>query len=104
MMVRASNLLAEARRVPGIAGSAKVVPDWHQVARRIREATDDWNDRAAVERFEKKGGHFVRGLGRISGPGAVAVGARRFEARRGVVLATGARSWTPPIPGLAQVP
>jgi pyruvate/2-oxoglutarate dehydrogenase complex dihydrolipoamide dehydrogenase (E3) component len=104
MMVRASNLLAEARRVPGIAGSAKVVPDWHQVARRIREATDDWNDRAAVERFEKTGGHFVRGLGRISGPGAVAVGARRFEARRGVVLATGARSWTPPIPGLAQVP
>jgi len=104
MMVRASNLLAEARRIPGMSGSAKVVPDWRQVAHRIREATDDWNDRVAVDRFEKKGGRFVRGTGRLVGAGAVAVGDRRFEVRRGVVLATGARSWTPPIPGLSQVP
>ena len=105
MMVRAGNLLAEARRVTGIAGSAEVVPDWRPVARRIREeATDDWNDQAAVDRFEKRGGHFVRGAGRLSGPRTVAVGDRRFEARRAVVLATGARSWTPPVPGLDQVP
>ena len=58
----------------------------------------------AVERFEKKGGHFVRGQARLMGPKAVEVGDRRFEARRGIVLATGARSWTPPIPGLADVP
>jgi pyruvate/2-oxoglutarate dehydrogenase complex dihydrolipoamide dehydrogenase (E3) component len=45
MMIRASNLLAEARRVPGMSGSTTVVPDWGPVARRIRdEATDDWND------------------------------------------------------------
>ena len=105
MMIRAANLLAEARRIPGMSGASTVDPDWGPVARRIREeATDDWDDQVAVDRFEKKGGHFVRGQARLFGPTAVGVGDRRFEARRGIVLATGGRSWTPPIPGLADVP
>ena len=105
MMIRASNLLAEARRIPGISGTSMVVPDWSPVAQRIREdATDDWNDQVAVERFEGKGGRFVRGQGRIVGPDAVEVGDRHIQVRRGIVLATGARSWTPPIEGLADVP
>src|SRR3989449_6342016 len=68
MMIRAANLLAEGRRIPGMAGDAAVSPDWGPVARRIREeATDNWDDRVAVVRFERKGGHFVRGMGRIAG-------------------------------------
>ncbi len=60
MMIRAADLLAEARRIPGVAGAASVTPDWSPVARRIREqATDNWDDRVAVERFEGKGGIFV---------------------------------------------
>jgi len=55
MMVRAADLLAEGRRVDGMAGSASVTPEWAPVAARIRvEATDDWDDRVAVERFEGK--------------------------------------------------
>src|SRR5436190_6152175 len=74
MMIRAANLLAEARRVPGMAGHAEVLPDWAPVAARIRaEATDNWDDRVAVERFEGKGGRFVRGRARLLGPGRVAV-------------------------------
>jgi hypothetical protein len=43
MMVRAADLLAEARRIPGVAGRSTQVPDWAPVAHRIRsEATDDW--------------------------------------------------------------
>src|SRR6266516_1790001 len=62
MMIRAANLLAEARRVPGMAGAADVRAAWEPVARRIRdEATDDWDDRVAVVRFTGKGGHFFRG-------------------------------------------
>jgi pyruvate/2-oxoglutarate dehydrogenase complex dihydrolipoamide dehydrogenase (E3) component len=105
MMIRAADLLAEARRVRGMAGDATVRPDWAPVAQRIRdEATDDWDDRVAVERFEGKGGRFLRGEGRIVGPGRVAVGDRVVEARRGVVVATGTRATIPPIPGLARVP
>jgi pyruvate/2-oxoglutarate dehydrogenase complex dihydrolipoamide dehydrogenase (E3) component len=66
MMIRAAHLLAEARRVPGMAGNVVVRPDWGPVAARIRdEATDDWDDAVAVERFEGKGGRFVRGHGRV---------------------------------------
>ncbi len=61
MMIRAANLLAEARRIPGMAGHAVVRPDWAPVAARIRdEATDDWDDTVAVERFESKSGRFAR--------------------------------------------
>jgi pyruvate/2-oxoglutarate dehydrogenase complex dihydrolipoamide dehydrogenase (E3) component len=105
MMIRAAHLLAEAGRIDGMAGTATVIPDWAPVARRIRdEATDDWDDRVAVERFEGKGGTFVRGAGRLVAPGTVAVGDRTFTARRAIVLATGTEPAIPPIPGLAEVP
>jgi pyruvate/2-oxoglutarate dehydrogenase complex dihydrolipoamide dehydrogenase (E3) component len=105
MMVRASNLLAETMRVPGMAGTSSATPDWGPVARRIREeATDDWDDAVAVERFEGKGGRFVRGTGRIVEPGRVAVGDRVFAASRAIVVATGTTPSAPPIPGLDEAP
>ena len=74
MMIRAADLLAEARRIPGFAGSSSVTPDWGPVAKRVRQATDNWNDKVAVDRFEGKGGHFVRGHGKVTAPGEVTVG------------------------------
>jgi pyruvate/2-oxoglutarate dehydrogenase complex dihydrolipoamide dehydrogenase (E3) component len=104
MMIRAANALAEARRVGELAGSSTVTPDWAPVAARIRdEATDDWNDRVAVERFEEKGGRFVRGAGRLDGPGRVTVGGDAFEAGRAIVVATGTKASAPPIRGLDDV-
>ncbi|WP_311733590.1 hypothetical protein [Actinoplanes lutulentus] len=88
--MRAGSALAEARRIPGLAGSATVEPDWAPVAKRIRdEATDDWNDKVAVDRFTGKGGIFVRGTATITGPGQVRVGDQEFVASRGLVVATG---------------
>jgi len=110
MMIRAGNLIAETRRVPGMAGTSTVTPDWSPVALRIREeATDYWNDKVAADRFETKGGHLVRGRGTITGPGEVTVpaapgGARVFRARRGIVINTGTAPAIPPIQGLAGTP
>ncbi|MET8625101.1 NAD(P)/FAD-dependent oxidoreductase [Kitasatospora sp. NPDC004669] len=105
MMVRAGNLLAETRRVPGMAGRSQVVPDWTPVAHRIRdEATDDWNDQVAVDRLIGKGGRFIRGRARLTGPRRVSVNGQELTARRGVVIATGSRPTAPPVPGLAEVP
>jgi pyruvate/2-oxoglutarate dehydrogenase complex dihydrolipoamide dehydrogenase (E3) component len=105
MMIRAANLLADARRVSGIAGVAEVQPNWALVAKRIRlEATDNWNDQVAVDRFVNKGGEFVRGTGRLLSPDRVAVGGREFEASRGIVVNVGTSPVIPPIPGLAGVP
>ncbi|MEO6827041.1 MAG: NAD(P)/FAD-dependent oxidoreductase [Microbacteriaceae bacterium] len=105
MMVRAGNLLAEARRIPGMAGRSSVYPEWGPVADRIRdEATDNWNDQVAVDRFTDKGGRFVRGHAQLIGPGRVEVAGETFNARRGVVLATGSSPAIPPIPGLTDTP
>src|SRR5256714_7579322 len=104
MMIRADDMLAEGRRIPGFAGDSTVNPDWAPVARRIRDvATDNWNDRVAVERFEGKGGRFVRGAGKLAGPGKVSVNGTTFEASRAIVISTGTSPAVPPIPGLDRV-
>jgi len=104
MIVRAADLLAEARRVNQMAGTAVVTPDYSIVADRIRdEATDNWDDTAAVERFVGKGGTFARGRGALDGEGRVRVGDDVYIARRGVVIATGTSPALPPIPGLDGV-
>lgn len=105
MMIRAGNLLAEGRRIPGHAGASTIDADWAPVARRIREeATDGWDDTVAADRFEGKGGILVRGHGRLSGHRRVTVDDRVFEASIGVVINPGTRPAVPPIPGLSDVP
>jgi pyruvate/2-oxoglutarate dehydrogenase complex dihydrolipoamide dehydrogenase (E3) component len=105
MMIRAANLLAEARRVDELAGTASVQPSWRPVADRVREATAGWDDTAAVARFTDAGGRFVRGRGRLAGPSRVEVDDRTaFQASRAVVLAGGTRPVVPPIDGLADTP
>ena len=70
------------------------------MARRIREeATDDWDDKVAVDRFTGKGGTFVRGYGTIVGPGRVSVGDTVYEGSRGIVISTGTAASIPPIDG-----
>lgn len=108
MMIRGAELLADARRVNDLAGTAETSPDYSKVYRRIRdEATDDWDDRVAVERFERLGGTFVRGAARFAGRAsdgriAVEVGDSRYVAPR-VVVAVGTAPAMPPIDGLADL-
>jgi pyruvate/2-oxoglutarate dehydrogenase complex dihydrolipoamide dehydrogenase (E3) component len=110
MMIRAGNLLAEGRRIGGMAGAAQIEPDWAPVAHRIRsEATDSWDDTVAADRFTGKGGILVRGHGRITAPGEVTVtlaggGQQVLRARRGIVINAGTAPSVPPIPGLAGTP
>src|SRR5262245_3855462 len=105
MVIRSANLIAEADRVPGMAGQSEVSTDFGPVATRIRdEATANWDDTAAVERFTGKGGRFVRGWGRITGPGRVQVDSTTYEATKGVVVGTGTAAFVPPIEGLDGTP
>ncbi|MQA64203.1 MAG: NAD(P)/FAD-dependent oxidoreductase [Actinophytocola sp.] len=106
MMIRAADSLAEARRVAELAGGAEVHPDYSPVIKRIRsEATDNWNDQVAVDRFTGKGGRFVRGHARISGPGTVTVDdGQEFTAARAIVINSGTEPAVPPIEGLADTP
>jgi pyruvate/2-oxoglutarate dehydrogenase complex dihydrolipoamide dehydrogenase (E3) component len=101
-MVRAADLLAEGRRIPGNAGSSVITPDWVPVARRIREVTDSWDDTVAVDRFVDKGGRFIRGRARVTGPSTVDVDGEEITAEKALVLATGAHAWIPPV--FADIP
>lgn len=107
--VRAADLIAEGHRIPGMAGTAMVRPDWRPVTRRITEATADWDDKRAVDRLTAKGTRFLRGTGYLSGPGEITVQRTSGEEtvlrpRRAIVLAVGTEPVPPPIPGLPGTP
>src|SRR5262245_8146017 len=105
MMIRAANLIAETRRVDGMAGTATVEPDWAPVAKRIREdATDTWNDQVAVDRLVNKGATVVKDRATVTGPNTVRAGDREYEASRGIVIATGTIPAVPSVDGLAGTP
>jgi pyruvate/2-oxoglutarate dehydrogenase complex dihydrolipoamide dehydrogenase (E3) component len=108
MILRGAELLAETRHADGMAGHTTADPDFAPVAARIRdEATDNWDDRVAVERFEATGATFVRGAGRLAGrddDGQVLVQVGRDTYRsRHVAIATGTAPALPPIEGLAEL-
>lgn len=108
LMVRASDVLAEGRRVDGLAGSAEVDPDWSPVAARIRESNHDWTDSQHVAPLEEAGVRLIRGHARLAGPGRVRVetdaGPVEIEGSRGVILNSGTEPARPPIDGLADTP
>ncbi|WP_300643300.1 NAD(P)/FAD-dependent oxidoreductase [Nocardioides sp.] len=110
MMVRAADLLAEAGRVAGVAGSVTVEPSWAPVTTRIAEqATDHWDDAVAVDRLRDAGASVLHGTARLAGPGRVEVEApdgssTSYAVERGVVLNPGTRPARLPIPGLEGTP
>lgn len=103
-MVESANMVTGARRADGLVGRVEVDPDWSVVASRIRsQITGGWDDSAGVERFEAKGGRFIRGRGKITAPGTVEVDGRTVNADRAVLVATGSQPMIPPIAGLSEV-
>lgn len=108
-ILRGSDVLAESRRVNQLAGQASDEPDFAPVADWIRnEATDDWDDKVAVQRFEDQGGTFARAAGRLAGRTdggrlVVEVGDDSHTAAA-VCIATGTAPAMPPIDGLADLP
>lgn len=103
VMIRAADTIQEAYRVSKLAGNVKVTPNWDLVASQVRETTGGWDDTAAFNRYEERGGKLVHGHGKLTGPRSVAVGDKTFTARRGIVIATGSKPAIPRIPGLADV-
>lgn len=105
MMTRAGQSLAEGRRIGRLAGSAQIHPDFRPVADRIRdEATTNWDDSIAADRYTRTGGRLIRDTARMTGPHSVAVGDQEFTAERAIVLNPGTRPAIPPITGLDGTP
>ncbi|MER5644051.1 NAD(P)/FAD-dependent oxidoreductase [Streptosporangium sp. NPDC002524] len=103
-LLRPVDLAAEVSRVPGLTMGPI---DTAAVLARRDEAVSHFDDAGQVEWIRSVPAEFVRGHGRLDGPGRVVVTAkdgsvRTLTARRAVVLATGTGATVPPIPGLAE--
>jgi dihydrolipoamide dehydrogenase len=97
-LLRPSDLLAEAQRVPGIAVDERLDPK--AVLARRDEVIHDGDDSGQLPWLEERGIELFRGSGALDGERRVRVGDDLLSARRAIVVATGSGAAMPPIDGL----
>jgi pyruvate/2-oxoglutarate dehydrogenase complex dihydrolipoamide dehydrogenase (E3) component len=102
-LLRPGELLAEARRVPGVAAAAGGDLDPRAVLDRRDEVVHDLDDSAMLPWLEERGIELLRGEGRLDGERRVVVGGEALTARRAIVVATGSGAAMPPVDGLDSV-
>jgi pyruvate/2-oxoglutarate dehydrogenase complex dihydrolipoamide dehydrogenase (E3) component len=102
-LLRPDELLAEARRVPGVAEAARGELDPRAVLARRDEVIHDLDDSAQLPWLEEREIELFRGSGRLDGERRVVVADAVLTARRAVVVATGSGAAMPPIEGLDSV-
>ncbi|MFI6147023.1 dihydrolipoyl dehydrogenase family protein [Streptomyces sp. NPDC051109] len=105
-LLRPALARADARRVPGLAGSVEGPLDAAAVFAHRDYWTSSWKDDGQVDWIESTGAHLYRGHGRLYGVRKVAVTSPEGEhhvlaARHAVVVATGTRAVVPDVPGIA---
>jgi pyruvate/2-oxoglutarate dehydrogenase complex dihydrolipoamide dehydrogenase (E3) component len=98
-LLRPVDLVAEAKRVPGLRVGELDVP---AVLARRDDVIHDLDDAAMLPWLEERGVTVVRGHGRLAGERVVDVAGERLAARRAIVVATGSSATIPPVPGLAE--
>ena len=98
-LLRPGDLVAEARRVPGIEVGKL---DVEAVLARRDEVVHDLDDSSMLPWLEERGVAVVRGHGRLDGERRVVVGGEALVARKAVVVATGSSATIPDVDGLAE--
>jgi pyruvate/2-oxoglutarate dehydrogenase complex dihydrolipoamide dehydrogenase (E3) component len=101
-LLRPGELLAEARRVPGVAEAVTGPLDREAVLRRRDEIIGNLDDSGQVPWLTERGITLFRGWGRLDGEKRVVVGDEVLEARRAVILAGGTTPALPALDGLAD--
>ncbi|HWW67297.1 MAG TPA: NAD(P)/FAD-dependent oxidoreductase [Solirubrobacterales bacterium] len=102
-LLRPADLLAEARRVPGVAEAVTGDLDPQAILDRRDEVIHDLDDSAQLPWLKERGIELFRGEGRLDGERRVVVGDTVLTAKRAVVVATGSGAAMPPIDGLDSV-
>jgi pyruvate/2-oxoglutarate dehydrogenase complex dihydrolipoamide dehydrogenase (E3) component len=99
-LLRPGDLIAEARRLPGVAEALSGRIDPKAVLERRDEVVHDLDDSGQLPWLEERGIELFRGSGRLDGERRVRVGDDLLTARRAIVVATGSGAAMPPIEGL----
>jgi dihydrolipoamide dehydrogenase len=102
-LIRPGELLAEARRVPGVREAITGGLDARAVLDRRNEIIHDLDDGAQLPWLEERGIDLYRGWGKLEGERRVTVGEETLEARRAVILAGGTTPAIPPMDGLRDL-
>ncbi len=102
-LLRPGDLLAEARRVPGVAEAVSGELDPQAVLDRRDEVIHDLDDSGQLPWLEERGIDLYRGDARFDGERRVVVDEDALTARAAVVVATGSGAAMPPIEGLDTV-
>jgi pyruvate/2-oxoglutarate dehydrogenase complex dihydrolipoamide dehydrogenase (E3) component len=102
-LLRPGELLAETRRVPGVAEAVTGELDPAAVLARRDEVIHDLDDSGQLPWLEEHGIELFRGEGRLDGERRVVVGEDVLSARQALVVATGSGAAMPPIDGLDSV-
>jgi pyruvate/2-oxoglutarate dehydrogenase complex dihydrolipoamide dehydrogenase (E3) component len=101
-LTRPGELLAEARRIPGVAEAVTGDLDAGAVLRRRDEIIHNLDDSGMVPWLESRNATVVRAAGRLDGERRVVAGDDTLVARKAVVVATGSSPRMPPIDGLRE--
>jgi pyruvate/2-oxoglutarate dehydrogenase complex dihydrolipoamide dehydrogenase (E3) component len=102
-LLRPGELLAEARRIPGVREAVTGDLEVPSVLDRRDEIIHGLDDSHMEPWLDERGVAIVRGTGRLDGERRVQVGEDTLVARRAVIVATGSAPAIPPIPGLEDV-
>jgi pyruvate/2-oxoglutarate dehydrogenase complex dihydrolipoamide dehydrogenase (E3) component len=102
-LLRPADVLAEARRIPGVPVGEDDELEPEAVLKRRTEAIHDEDDSGQLPWLEERGIDLFRGAGRFVGPGRIDVGDDELTASRAVIVATGSGALMPPIDGLDSV-
>jgi len=101
-LLRPADVLAEAKRIPGVpTGHGGLEPQ--AVLARRDEVVHDLDDSVQLPWLEERGIDLFRGDARFEGERRVLVGEETLVSERVVIVATGSKAAMPPIEGLDQV-
>ena len=102
-LIRSAKLAADVQRHQELGfRSASAEVEMADVMERVQRVIATIEPHDSVERYEGLGVDVIKGEARITGPWSVEVDGRTLTTRH-IVVATGARPFVPPIPGLEDV-
>lgn len=102
-LIRSSRILAQSRRAQEWGFDAiDVKYDFAQIMERVQKVVGEVEPHDSVERYSELGVDVIQGEAKITSPYVVEVDGRKITTR-GIVIATGARPFVLPIPGLDQI-
>jgi len=102
-LLRPADVLAEAKRIPGVPVGEESRLDPQAILDRRDEVIHGEDDSGQLPWLEKRGIELLREAGRLDGERRVRVGEQTLVARKAVIVATGSGAAMPPIDGLDGV-